>query len=441
MIIAQIIFNVGLFIVWPLHFIYSEFLIGSRRRSKRNIKALLAQINHRWRWDRDLLGEQQRQQLQRLKTRGEALEVGDPDPEAVDEFFASVVRQLSDMKSPKKGRAAVKEWLELIIVVFGVVMGARALFLQPFKIPTGSMQPTLSGINFVPQDLHETPNFFKKIFLYTNYSRRYANAVIEEDGVLTVDQLGRSPSITRKNRFLFFPVTEIKIGSKRYKLPGEPAKVLRYIQLQRILSYPDRAFEVSEQGQRVFYFRQGDILSQGYLELGDHLFVDRVGLNFFEPSRGDITVFTTENIRTRSGKSLRGRFFIKRLVGLPGDELKIADKKLYVRKPGDSSFTLVDGTIRKAFDRIYSFKGGYRGYSHHPHCQFLKDNNDTFQVGEDEYFMLGDNSENSQDSRFWGVVPRRNLVGRAKFVYWPFSRRWGGVDSAEPLEFVSAPTF
>jgi signal peptidase I len=53
--------------------------------------------------------------------------------------------------------------------------------------------------------------------------------------------------------------------------------------------------------------------------------------------------------------------------------------------------------------------------------------------------MLGDNSENSRDSRFWGTAPRRNLIGRACFVWWPFLRRWGLVDRLEPLDVPSPP--
>ena len=55
--------------------------------------------------------------------------------------------------------------------------------------------------------------------------------------------------------------------------------------------------------------------------------------------------------------------------------------------------------------------------------------------------MLGDNTENSLDSRFWGFVPRRNLVGTALFVWWPFSRRFGLVDRVEPLPGDTPPNF
>jgi signal peptidase I len=57
-----------------------------------------------------------------------------------------------------------------------------------------------------------------------------------------------------------------------------------------------------------------------------------------------------------------------------------------------------------------------------------------YMIPADHYFMLGDNSSFSLDSRFFGAVPRRNLVGRSWFIFWPFSRRWGLTDRLPPLD-------
>ena len=59
---------------------------------------------------------------------------------------------------------------------------------------------------------------------------------------------------------------------------------------------------------------------------------------------------------------------------------------------------------------------------------------DGFEVPKDSYFMMGDNSKNSLDSRFWGTVPRKNIVGKALFIFWPISRRWGLTDRAEAIQ-------
>lgn len=441
MLLVQILFNLLLFVLWPLHFLYHEFFISKKKKERRDLSLLIAQIDHRLTWDRDILTPTQTRKLQAVKDASQNRLTSDADA-GTGEFIADAVGKIHQA-APAGSFAAGREWLELLVVVFGVVMGARALILQPFKIPTGSMQPSMNGINFVATESAAHVGRLQRIFDYVNYSHRYVDVTVKSDGTLRLsDYLGanagqkaRSPIVGR-NPFFFFPNTKITIGGQTYTFPGEPDKVLQYLQLYRFDS------QVDADGDRQWMFRNGQVLARGYLELGDHLFVDRVSLNFTEPRRGDITVFVTDGITTQDGNPLRGRYYIKRLVGLPGDELKIVDHQLYVRQPEQSSFTLVDGSFHPAFDRIYSHRGGYRGYSHPPQssCQYLRSNDETFAVGADEYFMLGDNSENSQDSRFWGTVPRSNIVGRALYVYWPFSRRWGHPDRAEPQDFSSPPT-
>ena len=63
-----------------------------------------------------------------------------------------------------------------------------------------------------------------------------------------------------------------------------------------------------------------------------------------------------------------------------------------------------------------------------------RDFNEKELFTEDEYLMLGDNSAFSMDSRYFGCVPRKNLIGRAWFVFYPFSRRLGAVDRCDPLD-------
>lgn len=150
-------------------------------------------------------------------------------------------------------------------------------------------------------------------------------------------------------------------------------------------------------------------------------------------------VFVTDGLVNPDGRGFGGRFYIKRLVGLPGDELLIRDHKLLVREPGATSFRVLDETDDPGFARVHSCRGYYHGYANMPGSQYLRNGNDIFKVPEGHYFMLGDNSENSLDSRYWGTVPRQNLVGTALVVWWPFSRRWGTVDRVEPLPIDTPP--
>ena len=317
------------------------------------------------------------------------------------------------------------EYLEILIVALGVAFGIRAIFLQPFKIPTGSMQPTLYGIHFVADDHVKMPSIPGKVIRWFHSSKRYVDQTVQESGfVLGYKQVSHVP---------FFPKTAFFIGNHEYILPGKPVDAAKcnpkLKEFYKFLKY----YNIS----RPISFSKGEVLAKGYLVSGDHVFVNRTALNFEEPKRGDITVFMTDGI-VYDGKELRkdGRYFIKRLVGLPGDTLKINDKnQLMVKKPGESTFRLVADDGDPAFRRINSGKGGYSG-----HIADMKSKDQhyllpgtSYTVPENHYFMLGDNSPHSLDSRFWGPVPRENLIGRAALVWWPASRRWGLTDTVEPL--------
>ena len=117
--------------------------------------------------------------------------------------------------------------------------------------------------------------------------------------------------------------------------------------------------------------------------------------------RGDVVVFKFPEDPTRD--------FIKRCMGLPGETLKLIDKDLYVngRRIDDSAFTW------------YADSESYpRDLYLHP--KRVRDNFGPKTVPPDNYFCMGDNRDNSNDSRYWGTVPQSYLKGRALLVYWSF---------------------
>jgi len=413
-------------------------LAPGRVRRRRMLRDFETHLRRRLRFDRDLMTPRDQnaiwEAVERLKAARENI-----DPEAVEKAVAEA-EQTAGPILRRRSKPWFGEYFEVFAVVLAIVFGFRTLFLQPFKIPTGSMQPTLYGVHFVPVDQPIRLGPVGRFFEYLHYSRRYVDVTVRKSGWYEGMRPAPPPAPPgfppRMFGILgyFFPSTIVRIAGEEYVLPGRPENVVRYLPaFQKARSLREDA------GLEGLYFRQGEVLARGYLELGDHLFVDRTRYGFAEPRRGDITVFLTDGIHDVGGGPLGGRYYIKRLVGLPGDELRIKDHRLYVRPKGEQEFRLVDERDTPAFRRIYSFRGGYRGYCHFPGSAYLTGPDDTFTVPPDQYFMLGDNTENSKDSRFWGTVPRKNLVGRALFVWWPFSRRWGLVDRVEPLPLPTPP--
>lgn len=130
---------------------------------------------------------------------------------------------------------------------------------------------------------------------------------------------------------------------------------------------------------------------------GDRLLVNKAVYWFHEPERGDVIIldppFEIEEV------------YIKRLIALPGDTVEVKDGVVYI-----------NGT---AIDEPYIEES--------PTYTFP-----LTEIGEGEYFVLGDNRNNANDSHIWGTVPRDNIIGKAWLVFWPLSS-WGLAHSY-PLE-------
>ena len=320
---------------------------------------------------------------------------------------------------------AIRELLDLVLVVGAVAAGIRGLFLQPFRIPTGSMQPTLYGIHYQYKD-GTWRDKLPAALQFAICGRRRAELTVRSDGRFDPQSIAVSDGAFKTD-------TSFRIGDETYTLPGDARKVLEYAEL----------VQCDENGEHVpnteKLHKRGDVLADGFVTIGDHLFVERCSLYLNPPKRGDVMVFNTENLKIEAdGQSiplskLSGYYYIKRIVGLPGDTLKIKDGFLYVRPKGEKAFRRAD-ELDARFKKLFSGKGGYQGYANDARAAHLCDGDAEFKVPERHYFMLGDNTNFSMDSRYFGAVPRRNLVGRALFVFWPVSRRWGIADSKVPID-------
>ena len=434
-----------------------------KRRAKKNLRHFTKHIKYILHVNDDIFAETTKEKLAGLIDDANSLD--SEDPEAVSKFLQSSSERAMNIL-PHRTYPLLREYADILAVALTVAFGLRALYLQPFKIPTSSMQPTLFGIHFIkdkklPDGSHTLPELPQPLH-YALFSTQTAKKKIIREGLV-------NPTVSQYNDHLFNQRTLFYIGGVKYDLPGDFRHVFRYcnfqskVDVERMLGEYSESFvtDPSRIGSRrdpllkLKYmdkpFEKGETLCNGWLSLGDHLFVDRVTFHFRDPARGDITIFTTNGIPTGS----EGYFYIKRLIGMPGDQLKIIDNMVYVKPKGAVSYRPVTDFGVEGINRVYSGKGGYHGHlpvallststeereisaykvnAKNPCAKVQYSDDGGLIVPENCYFMMGDNSTNSLDSRYWGFVPRKNIIGKAFLIFWPFSRRWGIADSTPPLD-------
>lgn len=133
------------------------------------------------------------------------------------------------------------------------------------------------------------------------------------------------------------------------------------------------------------------------LKIDDRLMVDKVSYHFQNPQRGDIVVFSPPNAATAQCGLQQDfhDFFIKRIIGLPGEKIEVKGGRVYVN----------DRPLRENY------------IANEPLYQW-----GPVIVPSSSYLVLGDNRNNSCDSHLWGFVPQDHIVGRAVVRFWPFDR-------------------
>lgn len=319
----------------------------------------------------------------------------------------------------------IRENVEVFLVAIVIALGVRTYFLQPFTIPTGSMQPTLNGIVF-HETKEEAPNILLRIAQGVVFGRGYVNFVAQEREQLVDAREIKSalPFIARAGRGGFFSrtelVTESESGVRRSYVIKQGFDTVNSQILSRL---PKRVFE------------PGETIVRGYFDAGDHVFVDKISYHFRKPSRGETFVFSTLGIARITSPGQPSTFYIKRLAGLPGDTLQVRPPELFVngeraKEPGFNR--VMSGTREQPKDGYKGYGNGAerKGYDQKVYVEsmtYLNQPSATFSVPQQEYFAMGDNSYNSYDSRGWGTVPERNIMGRALVVYWPFWPHFGPV--------------
>ena len=186
------------------------------------------------------------------------------------------------------------------------------------------------------------------------------------------------------------------------------------------------------------FLGQNFVIPSGSMEntllVGDHLLVDRISfappakwmplVHYREPKRGDIVVFIKPGELDADGKP-KIMFLVKRLIGLPGDRIHLHDGIVSVN--GIAQTAPSEGKVSPATDRAFRDEfpsiapSADRGATERWSVEFPSHiENGDLVVPADQYFMMGDHRHTSLDSRYWGFVPRENIVGRPLFNFWSF---------------------
>lgn len=356
------------------------------------------------------------------------------------ERLEEVLRRTGGAIYPK---SALVENVEFFLVAALVILGIRTYFVQPFKIPTNSMWPTYNGMTpEVFTKAEEEPSAAAKVLRFAAFGAvaKRVDAPADGEVLLPVEGFGSGrlflqSRVVPGRTWLVFP-TQLK----EYRLIVGRSEVTVQVPMDfdfewavRDAFFPNATSSKSggaelldiynrqAGGQRPPYLRTGKQVKRGERLLsfdiitGDQLFVDRLSYHFVPPAVGSGFVFRTDNI---PGIGV-DQYYIKRLVGTPGDTLEIREPFLY------RNGAPITGSV--AFEKNGQRVERYAGYFHPPRQaggNYLFPG-EKVTIKKGEFFAMGDNSGNSQDSRYWGFVPGRDVVGRPLFVYYPFTKHWG----------------
>ncbi len=368
----------------------------------------------------DILSPQAVSALQSAMADIDKTVAAQPDKEALTREMESLEKAANKWLRPYPNHAW-RENVEVLLVALAVAMGIRTFFLQPFKIPTGSMQPSLYGVTSTPdysrppisgsQSMVQIPGAWqrmKEFFLGVSY----VNLKAEADGELE--------RVNQPFKILIFNIYQtLVIGGKTHWIFSPP-------------DYGGSTLEARAGLRLGTSYSKGDDVVRMRVVSGDHLFVDRVTYNFRKPTRGEIIVFETRGIQGLQ----QDQFYIKRMVAMGGETVQVGDDR-HIRINGKR----LDASD-PYFQNVYTFKTNqvpqdsvYSGHVNQtvaesyglrgPISPNFYDGARTFTVRSNCYMVMGDNTVNSLDSRAWGDFPATNVIGKSFFVYWPLTDRFG----------------
>jgi signal peptidase I len=360
------------------------------------------------------------------------------------ESLEGLLQQIGGTFYPK---SAIVENVEFFLVAAIIVLGIRSYFVQPFKIPTNSMWPSYYGMT--PQVFKtraEEPGPLATGVRLLAFGARPHRLDAPADGEILIPLLGADRRgwvhsvIIPGHTWLVIPT---KVREYTILVGDEPVKMqvpldfdfdwlvseaffshgegyspeTFHSELQRRVNAGESEVHVVD-GETLRCIRTGRYVHAGDRALsfdvltGDQLFVDRFSYHFIRPPVGSGFVFRTGNI-PGIAETYGDQYYVKRLVGSPGDTLEIKDYRLY------RNGSPIMGAA--AFEKNATRKVDYVGYRNVGALAA----GEAMRVPPRSFLALGDNSANSADGRYWGYVPEKDVIGRPLFIYYPFTLRWG----------------
>lgn len=172
------------------------------------------------------------------------------------------------------------------------------------------------------------------------------------------------------------------------------------------------------------------------VRVGDHLLVDKLSyapsgsfsrlfLPYTEPKRGDIIVFRYPMDISQN--------YVKRVMGVPGDHLRVVDKVVYL-----NGHKLDEPYAQHIFPDLQPYRDNFPGEPYGPVVDRAREMlaqhvvNGELVVPDGSYFAMGDNRDNSLDSRYWGLVPRENIIGKPFVIFWSYD-----AETADLVDFTA----
>lgn len=417
-------------------------------KKDKSIKELISSAYNVYNYRRDVIGKENAEKLRALIEEVENLF---DDGKTMLPRFKNACNELEEQMKKCGGTiyplGFFADNVDVIFVAGILALTLRSFFFQPFQIPTNSMYPSFYGMTpCVYKEGQDEPSLREKIWRLA--TKKASNYKLDAKRAGEVFIRINHPSEMETNGGVFF--SEIRPSKWLGVLPSrEKVYTFKVGGIKEELAIPadfsldsvvQKAYPFMTQNDNINEYinaistrakivnHDGELyLSLGEKKAGEHilnfdilggdmLFVDRVTYNFRKPKVGEPIVFKTgmcQGITAKNGGVPDDKYYIKRLVGTGGDTLKIEGSTLMINgKPAEGSV---------AFKYNSEKSNGYCGYK--PFA--MLENGASVKIPQNNYYAMGDNSENSWDSRYWGFVPEKAVVGKALVIFYPFTERWG----------------